>query len=340
MKKLLLALSTMILISCGGGGGSDTPSNQIQIVNMPLPSLTSIRSDFSDRPNAGTVVDPIIIGPNYFSNSTEWQSGVCSISTGTKLVWPQANFYNTSKPGELFWNLDVNNEGSYDNDGCNTGPPNRSEQVNAKHFFLEHDTSFVKMKIRQTKTDNCRKIPYMGLASFDSKAISGSYGDKIHVSWDDEFNFSTNPKHLHFHYLDVLFEDAHGNRKMAMVYLFAPLSGWSDTDEFSMNWSWRAEGSMYYPGAKINAIYPSSYNTKKNVSTVGIPLITVPGKYKFDIDLDDVIRTTFPNDLNGSLHIIGVEISIEQDYAWSQNPEDEEMFMESKITNLKAYKVK
>lgn len=332
MKKTILAVVIASLLGCGGGNTDRTATS----VSLTVPSPAHIKSDYSSRPYAGTLADPIILGPCLFPTGTaDWG---CNIPTGQAMTWPQANYYNTARSGETFWTLSINNEPVYVPDGCNTGAPNRSEAVNAKHFFLTHDANHIKLRIQQTTTNNCQKIPYMAVSTFESRTVAGNYGDGILVEFDANIDYSLDTKHLHFYHFYVLLEDAHGNRKMAWVYLNDPGRG-SQDDHDSLNWSWRPEGSILYPGAQIEFWKVGYYNANKAADTGSIVPITSPGLYHFNFSLDELIKNIQPSYAVASTKILGVEISIEQDFWWSQTPDPNvQMFMEMDISNVKAYK--
>ena len=297
---------------------------------MSLPSLAAIRSDMGNRPGYGTAIDPMRFESCLFDPVVDWQQHVCA-NPPTGIVWPEANYYSTAQPGMPYWTLAVNNEPAFEVGPCTTGVPNRSQGINAKTFSLRHDPRSITLKIENTPDDNCQKIPYLAINNFDSGLLAGNYGDRLHLAFTLTTNASISDKHYHFFHFFVYLIDARGNRKFAWLYLYAPPGSGAS----SLNWNWPVAYSVHEPGAAIRALPVPLYNA---VSEVAIPTITLTAMEDYDLDLDRVVRTLFPEDAIATTRILGIELAVEHDFKWDEPPPLGTIKTQMTLTNLRAYR--
>jgi hypothetical protein len=247
------------------------------------------------------------------------------------IIWPNANYYSTAAAGNAHWTLAVNNEPTFEVSPCTTGIPNRSRPVNEGPFTLRHDAQSINVRIENTPDDNCRKIPYLAINSFESRALTGNYGDGMHFAFTITSRASGSEKHLHFYHFFVRLTDMHGNPKFAWLYLYAP----PGVGESITTWNWPIAYSVHEPGAFIRAITIPQYNA---VSDKPLPNL-VPGTTQpFDLDLDRIVEALFPDDAVASTRIHGIEIAVEHDFDWDARPPLGTISTEMTLADVRAYR--
>lgn len=319
-----------------------TTQNLLSEVQVTLPPYLSIKSDYNGRPNAGTTIDPVVVGPTLFPNST-WGPAIKALTTGSSLTWPSSNFYDNTGGNSSFWTVYVNNEVTTYNNLTHTGAPNKSQGVVGNNFNLVHESNYIQLKTTQTAGDGADSdIPYMSIGTLGSGALTGYYGQNIRVSYTLDATFSSNSSSLSFYHFYVWFETAAGDKKAAVIYLgtqSAEVALKLDPNYAipeSLEWNWRFIGSSQYPGAFMWFIWADDYNARKNnVNVPPIPLISVPGTYNFNFYIDNIIQTLFPEYATPTTKINGFECSVEQ--AWINQPVGT-VFTQSKIYGITAYK--
>jgi len=316
MKNLFLVLSAAFIVGCGGGPSS------AELVNVRLPSFSHIESDFAGRALAGTADDPIIIGEQVFAKD---MLGIAGFGEGTKLVWPQANYYNTTLPHFPKWILSVNNEPAQYSE-FNTGAPNRSEEIGGKHFHLGHSDLYAGLSIDQVEYNNNGYIPYMGLAT---TAVAGNYGDDTTVLFDADIEWSK--VHHNFAYFIVCFEMPDGKRYMPYLHLMDSLGHRPGVK--AVDWAWRYRGSYHYPGASIKFISTKAFNDNTENK---IPEVLTDGSYQYKINLDELMRIGFPEMDLTNAKILYIEFSIEQ--GPYDNVNNLQMHVDMDIRNVSATK--
>lgn len=329
INSTLLGLAFTSVVSCGGGDSETQPTpNRVPI---SLPSLAAIKSDMGERPNYGTAMDPMQYGSCLLFPVVGWQQEVCA-NPPIGMVWPEANYYSTAQPGIPYWTLAANNEPAFEVGPCTTGVPNRSRAINGKTFLLRHDQQSITLKIENTPDDNCQKIPYLAINNFDSRTLTGNYGDQLHVAFTLTTNASNNAKHYHFFHFFVYLTDAHGNKKYAWLDLYAP----PESSESSINWNWPVAYSVYEPGAAIRALTVPLHNA---ISDMAIPTITLAATQDYDLDLDRIVKAVFPADAVATTKLLGIEISVEHDFKWDEAPPLGTIFTEMTLSNMRAYRI-
>jgi hypothetical protein len=326
----VLALST--LVGCGGGGNYSTPAPPSVPTPIILPSLASLTSDMAGRPNYGTVLDRLVfLGCTLFP-IVNWQIDICSNSPAP--TYSNSNYFNTAELGEKFWSVVANNENAWDIN-CNTGPPDRSKEINKETFFITNNSDHAKLRMEMSSVNNCQKIPYLAISSVVSNTLATTYGKNIHIKFDINADMTEDLLHIHFYHFFITTIDNTGKQAFAWLYLGSPAT--KNKSPIVFNWNWPIKESYYYPGAKIFMVSLEDYNVASNKQL--IPIVK-PGQYHYDLDLDDIIRIITPEMANNTTKIIGVEFAIEQQYDFQTaipNPIFTPMYTEMDIYNINVY---
>ena len=303
-----------------------------------IPSLGYLKSDFPDRPDAGTTADPIVVGTDLYPSST-WYADVHALTFGQNLTWPSANYYDSTGGNEWYWTLIVNNEPCLNNDVSHTGAPDRSQPVNGTNFKVSQTNSQATLRVTQTYGDGAdSNIPYLGINTLGSRTLTGNYGDGLIVDYKLQANFSTSLHGFQTYQFIVYITNGAGVTKSAACYLAPPASeaflGY--TAPWDLDWDWRFQGSVYYPGSHFRFFFPSYYNPRRGSGVPLVPTIDTSGNvYHLKFDLDDIISVIFPEDASSSTAIIGIEMSMKQ--VWSAVATGETLYTESIIRNVESY---
>jgi lysophospholipase L1-like esterase len=311
-----------------------------------IPGLGSVKSDYTNRPNAGTLTDPVIVGPDLYPNST-WYQPMHTLVTGQGLVYPNANYYDSTNGSSEFWTLIVNNEPNLNNDSVNTGIADRSQPVNGTNFKFSQTNSQIVMRTTQTWGDGSDyqsnpsgsgMIPYLGINTLGSHVFSGNYSDGLIVEYKLQANFVQPGHGLQIYQFIIYFTNGSGTKKAAACYLAPPASEsfLGFTAPWNLEWDWRFQGSVYYPGAYFRFYFPSYYNPRRGAGVTAIPIISTNGTtYNLKFDLDDIIKVLFPEDASSTSAIIGIELSMEQ--TWTGIGTGETLYTEAVIKNVESY---
>lgn len=332
MRHTIIIAALWLLTGCGGGGDSQDEINQIATPrkNIALPSLAHVQSDYSGHPDYGTATDPLIFTGCSINPPVGWQAELCA-NPPNGIIWPQANYYSTAIPGTPSWTLSANNEYAFDT-ACNTGPANRSREINKELFFVTPAADKITLRSEFAFGGNCGKIPYLGISTIESGALTGRYGDRIQVKFSIDADFSADPTHFHYFHFFILLADPAGKRKMSWLYL-----GSHDlTPADRVNWNWPVQNSYYYPGAEITFWPILKYNV---AAARNLPRITAKGHYDYTIDFDEVIKTLNPEMATASTRILGMEFAIEQSFDYNApQPSQAPIFEEITLSNISASK--
>ena len=311
-----------------------------------IPGLGSVKSDFTNRPNAGTLADPVIVGPDLYPNST-WYQPMHNLGTGQGLVYPNANYYDSTNGSSEFWTLIINNEPNLNNDSVNTGIANRSQPVNGTNFKFSQTNSQIVMRATQTWGDGSDyqsnpsgsgMIPYMAIKTDGSHVFSGNYGDGLIVEYNLQANFVQPGHGFQIYQFIIYFTNGAGTKKAAACYLAPPNSEafLGFTGPWDLEWDWRFQGSVYYPGAYFRFCFPSYYNPRRSAGVTAIPIINTPGaQYHLKFELDDIIKVLYPEDASSTSVITGIELSLEQ--TWVGIGPGETLYTEAVIKNVESY---
>lgn len=334
MKKLLL-ISCLVLISCGGGSGSDNGGSVStpKIVNISLPPISYYVSDVANIPEYGTQKAPLQLTDCVLYPLTDWQEQLRCSSNVQGLVWPNTNFVSTvSDLSVPHWKLAVNNEPAFDNN-CNTGMPNKSREINKEVFFVNQvNKDALSLRLETSSTNNCKKIPYLAISTLGTNHFVGRYGDQMYLNFDLTVNSTHGEKHLSFYHFFVNVQDTTGKNYYAWIYLGHP-TNWTGE---RINWNWPIVGSMYYPGAIIQFKTVEEYNASSKES---LQTIKQNGVYSYSINIDKLIANHFPELAVSSTSIKGFEISIEQEFLWSAGEPFDNMVTHAIVSNVNAFKI-
>lgn len=308
-------------------------------IPITLPDTQYLKSDYENRPNAGTASDPIIVGTNIFPSST-WYPAMTALTTGSSLTWPNSNYYNTSVSGKSYWTLILNQEPSLNNDATHTGAPCKSQVVNGLNYKVtDNSGSSITLRTTQTAGDGSdADIPYLAINTLGSQALTGRYGDRIFVTCDMQTNFSYGWGLYEFL---IFLRLPNGEKKNIGFYLGTRkaqdfFASRGTTFPFNLLWNWRMTGSVYYPGGLFRFMFPDNYNPLRGSGVKEIPTPSVSGTtYNFEFDLDDIIRVFYPEYANSNTEILGIEFSVEA--AWL-GPVVGTNYSEMVLSNISAYK--
>jgi hypothetical protein len=331
----IVAAAVVILSGCGGGGGGSLdvrtePEPTPAPTGYKLPSLAHVRSDYGDHPDYGTAAEPLVVTACTILPAVEWQAALCAKPPNIFTIWPQGNYYSTAVPGSTYWTLSANNEAAFDN-ACNNGVANKSREINKDLFFVTPGEGKLTLRTEFAPTANCGKSPYLAISNIESGTLTGHYGERIHMKFTIDADFSLDPAHIYMYHFFIMIADAHGNRKMSWIYLGAP----EKNQACKINWNWPVLYSYYYPGAEIMFWPIQQYNA---ASGKNLPRITGKGRYEYDVDLDDVIKQLNPEMAVTTTRILGIEFAIEQNFDWAVNASPPPIFQEMTLSNLSAYK--
>lgn len=304
MYKSLIVAAAMLISACSSG-----------INEVPIPELTSLQSDYPDRPLYGTAADPLELSNCALLPYVSWQTEVCD-GRPLNTIWPQSNFYRTGQAP--YWTILANNEGAFSL-YCNSGPPAKSNEINGDMFQITHpNAESITLKVQQD--ERCITSPYLAITN--TGLISELYGSGIIVNFTVDADFSVEANQWNFYHFYIIFTNKE-QKYIVVVYLRDPANAITPIE---INWNWPIKDSIYNPNSVM-----------RFVTLPSITKIEKPGTYKYKVNIDEVIKTVYPELANDQTKIIGFEFAVEQ--TWRRLPVGSESFYtQMTLSNLSIYK--
>lgn len=338
-------------------------SSKVNLINIVLPFLNSIKADYPGRTNAGTSSDPIIVGPNLYPG-TNFNGGIFNEPTdpsvpgqlvfGSQQTWSQSNYFDDTGGQSPFWYVMLNNENVLLRDSTHTGPPNKSQSRNSNNFVITAQSSSISLKVQQTFSGGSADgdIPFLSLQSLGGEPIVGRYGDGMRIKYNLQANFNTGFSIYHFVvYMrneNVFDSGGFSRRRRGIFVLLGNQSTMNYYDPggtvfpLEVPWNWRFHNSAYYPGFNFKFINFAWYNARKAASAPLIPTMTDTSgqSYTYEYHLDDLISKATPEYARSDTEILGVELAVEQTRVNAMGAfTGQYHFTEAVISSLQAFRI-
>lgn len=307
----------LLTAGCGGGGGGGQPARQ----QVPLPDFISFSTDLP-RASLGTAVDPLHFASPLcpMQPAVAWQQAMCASSPPA--VWPFSNHF-TTELGPHRWRVVINNEDAWD-PRCNTGPPAQSLPVYSDTANYNPSAVAAHLTVYlANEQDNCRKIPYVGMAWLrgvqdDLLSRAAPWGSAPELRYNVAIERTVNPKfaqslHLYLHF--------RSGAQRYMVFASHWDSGYMP-QSFAINWNWPIVDSYYYPGAKIAG----------GARDCGINRLPDAGG-EVVVDVEAMALCRFPDFAVLRPDFLGFEVAAEATYLDFVHPTGQANLMRAKITN-------